>query len=286
MFERQKHWIKDKREKTWLLKNITVKPRLTATSVIRQLRYYGHCTLPPGKNRHTFSCKTKKTLVNTATPLIRQNFFWRIGDRSNGVPLYIFSVNEFLFLLKNITTPPMFDYSLKDCYFHEVETILVLMNVFAYVKCFNDHTNIIVFYDGYTFVLITKLLTLMEIYIAEMKGKRCSSTGGKKFKRKHNQGESDRDTSIYYNYLYNDNNILPFPFSALSLSLLLPFQRLTRWLMKTDLLWRVAFKFDVCKCVPVLILDGLINGWNDKGVSVLTASIRRTSLSTFELSNF
>ena len=165
----------------------------------------------------------KKPLVNTATPLIRQNFFWPIGDRSNGVPLHIFSVNEFLFLLKNITTPPMFDYSLKDCYFHEVETILVLMNVFAYVKCFNDHTNIIVFYDGYTFVLITKLLTLMEIYIAEMKGKRCSSTGGKKFKRKHNQGESDRDTSIYYNYLYNDNNILPFPFSALSLSLLLPF---------------------------------------------------------------
>ena len=85
------------------------------------------------------------------------------------------------------------------------------MNVFAYVKCFNNHTNIIVFYDGYTFVLMTKLLTLMEIYIAEVKGKRCSSTGGKKFKRKHNQGESDTDTSIYYNYLYNDNNILPFP---------------------------------------------------------------------------
>ena len=200
MFERQKHWIKDKREKTWLLKNITVKPRLTATSVIRQLRYYGHCTLPPGKNRHTFSCK-KKTLVNTATPLIRQNFFWPIGDRSNGVPLYIFSVNEFLFLLKNITTPPMFDYSLKDCYFHEVETILVLMNVFAYVKCFNNHTNIIVFYDGYTFVLITKLLTLMEIYIAEMKGKRCSSTGGKNSKEnitKENLTETRLFTTIIF----------------------------------------------------------------------------------------
>lgn len=116
----------------------------------------------------------------------------------------------------------MFDYSLKDCYFHEVETILVLMNVFAYVKCFNNHTNIIVFYDGYTFVLMTKLLTLMEIYIAEIKGKRCSSTGGKNSKENITK-ENLTDTSIYYNYLYIDNNILPFPFSVLSLSLLLPF---------------------------------------------------------------
>ena len=76
------------------------------------------------------------------------------------------------------------------------------MNTLAYVKCFNDHTNIIVFYNDYTFVLMTKLLTLMQIYIAVIKGKRCSSTGGKKFKRKHNQGESDRDAFIYYNYLY------------------------------------------------------------------------------------
>ena len=28
----------------------------------------------PGENRHTFSCKKKKTLVNTATQLLRPNF--------------------------------------------------------------------------------------------------------------------------------------------------------------------------------------------------------------------
>ena len=59
--------------------HIIVKPRLTATSVIRSPRYYGHFLWPPGKNRYTFSCK-KKTLVNTA------KFFWVIGDRINGVP--------------------------------------------------------------------------------------------------------------------------------------------------------------------------------------------------------
>ena len=35
----------------------TMKPRLTATSVIRSPRYYGHFFGPPGKNRHTYSCK-------------------------------------------------------------------------------------------------------------------------------------------------------------------------------------------------------------------------------------
>ena len=40
---------------------------------------YGHLVItatffwPPGKNHHTFSCK--KTLINTATPLIRLIFF-------------------------------------------------------------------------------------------------------------------------------------------------------------------------------------------------------------------
>ena len=51
----------------------TVKPRLTATSVIRSPRYYGHFFWPPGKNRHTFYFK--KTLVNTATPLTWPIFF-------------------------------------------------------------------------------------------------------------------------------------------------------------------------------------------------------------------
>ena len=37
---------------------------------------------------------------------------------------------------------------LKDCYFHEVETVLALMNVFAYVKCFNGHINLIQIQPG------------------------------------------------------------------------------------------------------------------------------------------
>ena len=49
----------------------TVKPRLTATSVMRSPRYYGHFFWPPVKNQHAFSCQ--KTLVNTVTPLIRPN---------------------------------------------------------------------------------------------------------------------------------------------------------------------------------------------------------------------
>ena len=59
--------------------------RLTATSVIRSPRYYGHFFWPPGKNRHTFYCK--KTLVNTATPLTWPIFLWPIGDRINGAPI-------------------------------------------------------------------------------------------------------------------------------------------------------------------------------------------------------
>ena len=165
----------------------------TATSLLRPL-----CRLA----KTAIHFLVKKTLVNTATPLIRPIFFGPLVTVLMEFHFISFLLMDFFSFLKNITMPQMFDYSLKDCYFHEVETILALMNVLAYVKCFNYHTNIIVFYNDYTFVLKTKLLTLMEIYIAEMKGKRCSSTGGKKFKRKHNQRESDRDTFIYYNYLH------------------------------------------------------------------------------------
>ena len=62
--------------------------------------------------------------------------------------IYIFSVSKFLFLLKNITMPKCLIILLKDCYFHEVETILALMNVFAYVKCVNDHINLIQIQPG------------------------------------------------------------------------------------------------------------------------------------------
>ena len=56
---------------------------------------YGHLVItatfvgPPVKNRHTFSLK-KKTLVCTA------KFFWPIGDRINGVPLYKNYIGQFL----------------------------------------------------------------------------------------------------------------------------------------------------------------------------------------------
>ena len=62
--------------------------------------------------------------------------------------IYIFSVSKFLFLLKNITMRKCLIIVLKDCYFHEVETVLALMNVFAYVKCFNGHTNLIQIQPG------------------------------------------------------------------------------------------------------------------------------------------
>ena len=49
------------------LKFTTVKPHLTATSVKRSARYYGHFFWPPGKSAIHFL--VKKALVNTA------NFF-------------------------------------------------------------------------------------------------------------------------------------------------------------------------------------------------------------------
>ena len=54
---------------------------------------------------------------------------------------HIFTVNEFLFLLKTIKITQMFYPSSKGLFFHRVETILALMNVLTYVKCFIDHTN-------------------------------------------------------------------------------------------------------------------------------------------------
>ena len=51
----------------------TVEPRLTATSVIRSPRYYGHIFWPYGKNDDTFSCK--ETLVNSVTSLLRPIVF-------------------------------------------------------------------------------------------------------------------------------------------------------------------------------------------------------------------
>ena len=71
---------------TWQ-KQYTVEPHLTATSVIQSHHYYGHFFWLPGKNNRTFSCKV--TLVSTVTSLLWPNFFGPIGDRINGVPLYV-----------------------------------------------------------------------------------------------------------------------------------------------------------------------------------------------------
>ena len=68
----------------------TVKFRLImATSVLLYCHLVITATFlwPPGKNRHTFSCK--KTLFKTATLLIWPNVFRPIGDLIIGVPLYI-----------------------------------------------------------------------------------------------------------------------------------------------------------------------------------------------------
>ena len=67
----------------------TVKPRLTATSLLRPL-FGAACQKPP------YIFFKKKTVVNTATPLIGPNFIWPISDRINGVPLYKNYISQFL----------------------------------------------------------------------------------------------------------------------------------------------------------------------------------------------
>ena len=62
-----------------------------------------------------------------ATPLIRPIFFGPLVTVLTGFHFICFLSMNFFSFLKNITMPQMFDYSLKDCYFHEVETILALM---------------------------------------------------------------------------------------------------------------------------------------------------------------
>ena len=141
------------------------------------------------------------------------NFFWPIGDRINGVPLYMFSVNEFLFFFKEHYDAANVWLFSKRLLFSRSWNYIGINNVLAYVKSFNNHTNIIVFYDDYTFVLMTKLLTLMAIYIAEIKGKRCSSTGGKNSKEnitKENLTEARLFTTIIF-ISVTTFSLFPFP---------------------------------------------------------------------------
>ena len=71
--------------------NNTVKPHLRTTSVIQSPRYYGHFFMPAQQIRHSFSCNNN----NMA------DFFWPIGDRIDGVPLYTY-VNQDQRILSNM----------------------------------------------------------------------------------------------------------------------------------------------------------------------------------------
>ena len=55
----------------------TVEPRLTVTSLLRPL------FLAAWQNGHTFLLQKKPSLIR-----VTAKFFWPIGDRINGVPLY------------------------------------------------------------------------------------------------------------------------------------------------------------------------------------------------------
>ena len=67
------------------MKNSTVEPGLTATSVIRSPCYYGHFFLALRKTPTHFLVK-KPTLI--WSPVNMAKLFWLIGDRINGAPLY------------------------------------------------------------------------------------------------------------------------------------------------------------------------------------------------------
>ena len=79
----------------------TVKPRLTATSVIWSPRYYGHFYRPPGKNRDKFSSPKKKTLVNTVTSLKRPNFFGPLVTVLTGFHSMNFNISALVYRDEN-----------------------------------------------------------------------------------------------------------------------------------------------------------------------------------------
>ena len=99
----------------------TVKPRLTATSVIRPLFW------PPGKNRDKFSSPKKKTLVNTVTSLKRPNFFGPLVTVSTAFHCMNISIYIYISALvyrdekKRRTVLQMFTLTQKhgeDCHFY------------------------------------------------------------------------------------------------------------------------------------------------------------------------
>ena len=73
---------------------------ITVTSLLQPL-FLG----PPHKNDHTFSCK--EILVNTITLLLKVKFFWPIGNRINGIPLYLNKIktkSKFIIKENNLLT--------------------------------------------------------------------------------------------------------------------------------------------------------------------------------------
>ena len=86
----------------------TVKPHLTATSVIRSPRYYRHFFWPPGKNRHKFSCRKKKTLVDTVTPLKRTNFLRPLVTVLTGFHCMNFNISALVYRDEKKNDAPCF----------------------------------------------------------------------------------------------------------------------------------------------------------------------------------
>ena len=72
----------------------TVKPRLTATSVIPSPHYYGHFFNRLAKRPEIFLEK-KNLLIRS--PVNAANFFGPIGDRIDGVPLCLLTSHPFHF---------------------------------------------------------------------------------------------------------------------------------------------------------------------------------------------
>ena len=85
---------------------------------------------------------------------------------------FIFSVNEFLLLLKNIMIPQMFDYSYKKtAIFTKLKLYSPGINecscICKMLQWSHKYWNkFFFFYNNYTFVLMSKLLTQMEIYVS------------------------------------------------------------------------------------------------------------------------
>ena len=83
---------------------------------------------------------------------------------------FIFSVNEFLLLLKNIMMPQMFDYSFKRLLFSRSWHYTGINECSCICKMLQwSHkywNQFLFFYNNYAFVLMTKLLTQMEIYVS------------------------------------------------------------------------------------------------------------------------